>query len=351
MVPHAGRPLLPRREGELGVFSPKLSTKRMAHLSQMLLMMTKGGIPIVRALTLLQEEAHGRPYRKLLPPIIDALQRGETLATALRTQSKYLPDLFVEMMIAGDISGKHEAVLEEVARHYAQVLEIQRLYLRGAMYPILLLITAFVIIPYVRGLLFTKHSVEWYSVLFLWGLVRQHGPVVFVIWVLARLGLLRRITDPVLSRMWVIAKFWRRFALARFCRCMAILLDAGLGLRQAIERSAAVTTHPQLKRALCKAVPMVQQGVPLDEALNATGILPEMVSNMVHIGEASGRAEEMFGKCADYLYAEAIHPVQTIGIGLEAYLILLIFCLWVLSLILGMAVRALFEMLAAFWPG
>ncbi|MCC6697288.1 MAG: type II secretion system F family protein [Candidatus Hydrogenedentes bacterium] len=323
----------------------------MAHLSQMLLTLTKGGIPILRAFTLLQEEAHGRPYRKLLPPIIDALQRGETLAAALRTQSKYLPDLFVEMMVAGDISGKHEAVLEEAARHYAQVLEIQRLYLRGAMYPILLLITALIIIPYVRGLLFTKHSVEWYSLLFLWGLVRQYGPMFLVIWILARLNLLRYITDPIFSRLWVVAKFWRRFALARFCRCMAIMLDAGLGLRQAIERSAAVTTHPQLKRALCKAVPMVQRGVPLDEALNATGILPEMVTNMVHMGETAGRSEEMFHKCADYLYAEAMHPVQTIGIGLEAYLILLLFCLWILSMVLGMAVRALVEMLAAFWPG
>ncbi|MCC6486458.1 MAG: type II secretion system F family protein [Candidatus Hydrogenedentes bacterium] len=322
----------------------------MAHLSQMLLTLTKGGIPILRAFTLLQEEAHGRPYRKLLPPIIDALQRGETLSNALRTQSRYLPDLFVEMMIAGDIAGKQEAVLEELARHYAQVLEIQRLYLRGALYAILVLITAFIIIPYVRGLLFTKHSVEWYSLLFLWGLVRQHGPMFSVIWVLARLGLLRRITDPIFSRMWVIAKFWRRFALARFCRCMAIMLDAGLGLRQAIERSAAVTTHPQLKRALRKAVPLVQQGVPLDEALNATGILPEMVSNMVHTGEATGRAEEMFHKCAEYLYAEAIYPVQAIGIGLEAYLILMLFCLWVLSMILGVAVRALVEMLSAIWP-
>ena len=350
MVPHAGGRPRSRMEGDLGVFSPKLSTKRMAHLTQMLLMLTKGGIPIVRALTVLQEEEHGRPYRKLLPPIIDALQRGESLASALRTQSKYLPDLFTEMMIAGDVSGKLEAVQEELARHYAQVLEIQRLYIRGAMYPLLLVITVVIIIPYVQGLLFTKDSVEWYTVLFFWGFVKRYGRMFLIIWVLARLGLLRRITDPIFSHMWVIAKFWRRFALARFCRCMAILLDAGLGLRQAIERSAAVTTHPQLKRALCKAVPMVQQGVPLDEALNATGILPEMVSNMVHVGETSGRAEEMFHKCADYLYSEAIHPVQTIGIGLEAYLILLVFCLWVLSLLIGIAFRSLLEMLSALWP-
>ena len=333
----------------MGLFSSRFSTKQMAQLSYRLSSMTSGGIPIVRALSLLLEEPQGRPFRKILRPMVDVLQGGGSLAQALRAESKYLPDVFVETMIAGEMAGRLDMVLEDLTKHYEEVLRLQRLYWRGAMYPILLIITKEVIIPYVQGLVFAHDSMELYTLRFILGLIRAFGPTFLVILVLARLGILRKITDPIFSRIWPIAGFWRRFALARFCRCMGIMLGAGLGIRQSIERSAAVTTHPKLKRALCKAVPLVQQGVSLDDALQQTGVLPDMVRDMIRVGEVSGNDEELFYKAAEYLYAQAVYPVHTIGIGLTGYLILAWFVLLVFFALLSWIMGMLAESFSALW--
>jgi len=333
----------------MGLFSSKFSTKQMAEFSYHLSSMTNGGIPIVRALRLLSEEPHGQAYRKILPPMIDVLQGGGTLAEALRAESKYLPDMFVESMIAGEMAGRLDVVLEDLTKHYEQMLRLIRLYWRGAMYPIMLVISAVVIIPYVRGLIFSADSVEVYTLKFIWRLVRALGPYFLVILVLARLGILRKITDPIFSRIWPSAGFWRRLALARFCRCMGIMLGAGLTVRQSIERSAAVTTHPQLKRALCQAVPLVQQGASLDEALQETGVLPGMVQELVHVGELSGRDEELYYIAAEYLYAQAVYPVETIAVGLTGYLILACVALGILSFVFSWIVSILIESLNDIW--
>jgi len=278
--------------------------------------------------------------------MIDEIQGGGTLAESLRSQSKYLPGMFIETMVAGEVAGRLDVVLDDLARHYKQVLDFKRLYWQGAMYPIMLLVTAIIIIPYVQGLVFSQDSVEVYTLKFLWRLARSYGTPFLIILVLARLGILRRITDPIFSRLWPVAGYWRRFALARFCRCMGMMLGAGLSVRQSIERSAAVTSHPQLKLALRKAVPLVQQGETLGRALQQTGAFSSLMNEMVHTGELSGRDEELFYKVADYLYAEAVFPVQVIGMRLTAYLILAFFVLGILTMVLSWVLALLMQSLA-----
>ncbi len=333
----------------MGLFSSKFSTKRMAQLSYQLSSMTNGGIPIVRALSLLRESPHGKPFHKILPSMIDVLRRGGTLGDALRKESKYLPDMFVETMIAGEVAGRQDVVLEDLTKHYEQMLRLIRLYWRGAMYPICLLITWWFIIPFVSGFILTSLSPEAYILQFMWYMLRAYGPMFLAIVILARLGILRKITDPIFSRIRPIAGLWRRFALARFCRCMGVMLGAGLTIRQSIERSAAVTTHPRLKRALCQAVPLVQQGESLHEALSRTGVLPEMVQEMVNVGELSGRDEELLYKCADYLYAEAAYPVHVIAIGLTGYMILAMVVVGVVLFLASWVLGMLVESLNALW--
>lgn len=335
----------------MGLFSSKLSTKQMAHLCYRLSALTNGGIPIVRAFQHIAEEPHCKALRPIFVPMVDTLRAGGTLGEALRGQSRYLPDLFIETMIAGEIAGRLDTVLSDLNRHYERMLYLQRLYVRGAMYPLLLLLTFAVIIPYVQGLVLSSDSAEVYTLTFLWAMLRSYGPPFLIILVLARLGLLRKITDPIFSRIWPIAGFWHRFALARFCRCMGIMLGAGLTVRQSIERAAAVTTHPKLKKALCVAVPLVQQGTTLEQALRATDVLPELVQEMVRIGEITGCDEELFYKSAEYLYNEAVYPVHTIGIGLTAYLILAWFVLFVAMHLLGWVLALLVQSLGAVWSG
>ncbi len=313
----------------MGVFSPKLSLKQTAELCESLGTLTRGGIPVIRAFTLLSQERKGRVYKRILPPIIHALQQGANLDQALRAESKYLPDYFIEMMAVGEVSGKLETVLNDLSAYYADMVRQRRKYVEAILYFVLLLIVAFVIIPYVWGVVFTHDSLEIYTLKFIWARVKAWGPPFLVIWILARLGLLRRLTDPIFSRIWPTARIWHRLALAKFCRSMAILMDAGLGIRQCIERSAAVTTHPRLRHALRRAVPMVQQGESLQEALMATGILTEMVGEMIRIGEYSGKEEELFDKCAEYLYNETLHRFQSIAYALEGTLLFLIFISYV----------------------
>jgi type IV pilus assembly protein PilC len=318
----------------------------MAHLCHHLATITGSGIPIRRALTLLLEESHGRSYRRILLPMSDTIQRGGTLADAMRAESKYFPEAFIEMVIAGETAGQTAEVLKNLAAHYDEVLRLQRQFIQGAIYPIMIVLTIVVFIPYAHGLLFSTDSVEMYTLKFAGRLIAGYGPTFFVLVILGRLGILQRIIRPISYRLWPFGKLQYSLALARFCKCMSVLLDAGVGLSQTIERSAAATAHPRLRRALRTAVPMVQQGATLHEALSSAGVLPEMVRSMVHVGEESGKDAELLDRAAYYLYEEALHPVRTAAIGFEGYLILAGFLLYILGGIVQRAVAVLVQLAA-----
>ena len=282
--------------------------------------------------------------KRLMPPIIDHIKRGGTLAEAFRLQRRYMPDLFLELVDAAERGGKVEVAFDYLAHDYEKRVEFLRAMARQLMYPLLLINTAVYIIPYFKGLMLTKLSPEVYTFQFLMVNFISWLPFLAVFTVLRHFDLIEKLTYAVASRTWPWRGILHNMALVRFFRTLAMLLDAGLNVPRAIERAAATTVNPRVRNALVQAVPMVQRGTELTAALSSTGMLPELALEMVRTGEFSGRLEDLLRKSAQYIEESTTHYVYMLQFTLVALIMPLLIVIGILNMI-AMQVVAIFMLI------
>ncbi|MBM3855521.1 MAG: hypothetical protein FJ399_20595, partial [Verrucomicrobia bacterium] len=282
--------------------------------------------------------------RRLLPPILDRIKEGGSLADALRTQRRYVPDDVIELVAAAERGGKVEAAFDHLAHDYELRLEFLRSMVRQLTYPLTLWVSAGYIIPFFKDMYFTQDSIEVYAAKFLLNVFLSWLPLIIVWITLRHFGLLDKLVYAVASRTWPWRGILHHIALVRFFRCLAMLLDAGLGTPQAIERAAASTVNPRVRKALAKTVPLVQQGADLTEALQSTGMLPDLAIEMVRTGEYSGRLDDLLRKTAQYLQESTRHYVLMLQFSFFALLIPAFLVLYILSSLAGMLVAVFMQL-------
>lgn len=309
----------------------QLTTKQMDRFCHELRSLLDAGIPAKRALDLMARRRRGA-LKDSLVRMGDVIAAGGTLAQALRAESGLFPRLFVELMAVGEQSGKLEAVLERLARHYRDRLAIQQQYVSALAYPAAVVVGAYIGVPFIVGLLkgafipgtWPNDSIEMYTLYFFLDVLRYWGPPLLLLWVLVRTGLAGRIVPPIATYVEPLRGIVRRFALGRFWSTLAILTDAGLPVHDAIERAAAVVTNPFVARDLRKAVPAIQRGQTLDEAFRHCKWLDANEHAMVFVGEQSGKLEESFENLARWHFESAFHRLRSFGFVVESLAILLL---------------------------
>jgi type II secretory pathway component PulF len=194
----------------------------------------------------------------------------------------------------------------------------------------------------------TKESAELYSSKFLFNVFLSWLPTIVVVVVLRQFGMLDKLCYAVASRTWPWRGILHNMALVRFFRCLAMLLEAGLAVPQAIERSAATTVNPRVRAALTKAVPLVQQGTDLTRALQSTGMLPGLAVEMVRTGEYNGRLEELLKKTAQYIEDGTKHYVLMLQYTFFSLLIPAIIVAYILQLLAGSVVAVFIALRSTF---
>ncbi len=278
------------------------------------------GIPIVKGLQLASQHASTPRVRAMLSNMAENILDGASLSEAARTHRAALPDFFVEVVSAGEIGGRLDALLKDLADYYENMHEVQRFAAVSMVYPLLQL------------------SAAWFLGFFSLGLVRRLNPMaserfnlaayfreylgfqaialtiialLFIALVIAvRCGLLRAPGALIKNYVWPIRQISQKFALARFFRSMALLIGAGLDIRKCIERSAAVTMNPQIENDLLRAIPVVTQGGTLVEAFAGCRRISRVGREMIAVGEQSGNLEHTLKKVAEYHLSEAQAAVR-----------------------------------------
>lgn len=328
----------PPKGNRVGFLSRKLDVKTMAHFCRVLAQSSTGFVQIDRALELAAGPGAPVALRRMMPPILDRVKQGGTLAEALRVQRRYIPEDFLELVSAAERGGKVEVAFQYLAHDYELRLEFLRRMVRQLSYPFLLWISAAYIIPYWAGLMRATEGIEAYTLKFLWAVFISWLPLVTVFLALRHLGLLDKLCYAVASRTWPWRGILQKIALVRFFRCLAMLLEAGLAVPQAIERSAATTVNPRVRDNLAKAVPLVQQGASLTQALQTTGMLPDLAVEMVRTGEYGGRLEDLLKKTAQYIEESTYHYVRMLQFTFIALLIPAVLVAFILQMIAVQAI-------------
>lgn len=318
----------------------KVKPRDLSVFCRQMVSMLNAGVTIVQALNMLEEQTENKYMAKAIGDAKVEIGKGETLSNALTGSPDVFPEIMVQMIAAGESSGKLDIAFTRMAVHFEKSEKLRGVVKKAAMYPIMVLIIALVVvvvmlikvIPGYQDMFaemgadlpgITKVVVamsdfvvdRWFILLAIalvvvFGLKAysktKDGQVFFAS--LAR-------TIPIFGKLTV------KSAAASFARMMSTLIYSGLPMVEALAITADTMTNYLYKKKLNDCREEVKKGVALSEPLLADDMFPPMVGNMTKIGEETGQLEDMLTKLADYYDEEVEMATQTAMAALEPLII------------------------------
>ena len=304
------------KAGALSMFSKGVSIKDIAIFCRQFCTMIKSGITIIKALDILQLQTENKKFRKVLEIVYTDVQKGSSLSDSMRRQPIF-PDLLVNMIEAGEMSGNLDSILERMAVHFEKENKIINKIRSAMVYPIVLAVAAvsvvtfllIFILPTFIGM-FSSSGVTlpgptrlliaiskfitnfWYLIIaFIIGLV-------ILIQFLLRTEQGRLRWDSMKLTLPAIGGPIRKIITSRFTRTLSTLLSSGMSLMQALEITARVVGNKVAFNGIMFAREEMRKGLDLAGPIQRTGIFPPMVDSMIRIGEESGTLDEILESTA-----------------------------------------------------
>jgi type IV pilus assembly protein PilC len=280
------------------------------------------------------------------------VERGGDLAGALKKHSDVFPQIVISMVEAGEAGGILDAVMERLATHFGNQHDLEEKLRSATMYPIIvsclavvvMAVMVFFVLPQFAGI-FEDMGFEMplltRGLLAFSAFVIRYWYISIAVVIAAALALRRYLSTPrgreqldrLRLKLPLYGKIYSTMIVARFSRTLSTLLASGVSLIQALELVEKVINNTALAGALIEARRVIRQGQALAMPLAASGLLPPMLVEMIHIGEESGALDGMLARTAEFYESELtfildrlstiIEPVMLIAVGIFVAILLL----------------------------
>ena len=289
----------------------KVSAKELENFTRLLSSLLAAGVPLSRALVILQKESSSPAARAKWKEIHDSVVDGLPLADAMAKSPETFPRVYVAMVEAGEAGGFLDVVLAQIAEFQSREKELKSKVLTAMLYPCILLVLALGVlillltffIPKFQNIFNNMHTALPLITQIIIGashIVRSYGLLValglaglgFVLrtWFVSEKG--RRSWEGFILKVPLIGPLIAQFAMARFCRMLGTLIGAGVQLVQSLNVARRSIGNQTLVDAVAKAVERVQQGGRLGQSLSECRILfPGSVLEMISVAEESGKLD------------------------------------------------------------
>lgn len=329
---------IPGLQRRVKVSSLAVFAKQMAGL-------INAGLPLMRTLSILIEQAEDKLLREALVRVHSAVESGAAFSAALAQHPDVFPPLMVNMVRVGESGGFLGQSLTTVADTYKDEAELQNKIKSATTYPLIVLSIAILgviamitfVVPVFEGMFKNLGSelplptqiLVTLSNNMVWILpVMIVAGIVFWFWWLRNRNTerVRKVVDPLKLRMPVFGPLATKIAVARFSRGLSMMLKAGVPLVQALSIVGAASNNYKIEEAVRQVQESVKQGKTFSTPLAKAEVFPTMVSQMVAVGEESGTLPDMLSSIADFYEGEvktateqltsAIEPILIVGIGI-----------------------------------
>lgn len=329
-------PLKVRKQGGSGR-KGKPKPEDIAVFSRQLATMLQSGIPLVQAFEIIGA-GHDKPaMQRLVLDIKATVEGGSTLHEALAKHPLYFDDLFVNLVEAGEQAGALETLLDKVATYKEKTEALKKKIKKALFYPAAVMVVAVVVtvillifvIPQFESLFagfgadlpaFTRFVIDLSKGLQangLWFGAIAGGGVYFFMHTYKRSRPLRESVDRFMLKMPVLGPILVKAAIARYSRTLATMFAAGVPLVEALTSVAGATGNIVYENAVLKMRDEVATGNRLQRTMEATGLFPNMVNQMIAVGEESGSLDQMASKVADFYELEVDTAVDSMSSLLE----------------------------------
>lgn len=329
---------------EINLGKGKVKLKDLAVMTRQLSTMLKAGLPILRCLTILSEQSESRRLQEILLEVRDYVEKGDSLSGAMSRFDEF-PPLMVSMVQAGEVGGFLDTTMLEIAEAFEADVKLRGKIKAAMTYPIAVGVIAVLvvigmllfIVPVFAGLfsdlggalpLPTQILVNLSNLLtnpmfflpslvivfggFYWFKKSRNKPQV------------RRVLDPLKFKIPVFGNLFRKIALARFTRNFSTLLHAGVPILTTLDIVGSTAGNVVIQDAVKDVKDSVSEGSGIAKPLTKHDVFPDMVVQMIAVGEDTGALDSMLSKIADFYDQEAEATTESLMALLEPIMILVL---------------------------
>lgn len=345
--------------------SGRVKTKDLTIFSHQFAAMIDAGISLVDAFNILYEEAEHPKLKEVIREIQEDIETGSSLSDAMSRHPKVFPELYCQLVRAGETGGVLNTVLNQLAAHYDKQEEINGKVKSALYYPITILVIAvFVVIFLVvkivptfvgmfnsfgaalplptRILLGASDFLQTYW----WALLLGIGGLLAIFYSYRQTPSGELQLDKLILKIPVIGNMMQKVILSRFSSTLAILLGSGVDLISSLNIVEDVVGNKVYANALVEARGQVREGVSFSRPLANMPIFPSILVQMVKIGEESGNLVMMLNKVSNFYDREVGNAVEASISLIEPLMI--VFLAGVVGFIVISIVLPMFEMFQQF---
>lgn len=315
----------------------KITSGDITTFSRQLATMLESGIPLVQSFDIVSKGQKNQRMKNLIETIKKDIETGLTLAESLEKHPAFFNDLFCNLVDAGEKSGSLDIMLDKVATYKEKIETIKKKIKKALTYPMAVLAVAFLVtaallifvVPQFESLFkgfgadlpaLTRGVVSlsaffqsyWYIIfgvlggaIYAFSYAKKHSPN------------FAHSVDRALLKFPIIGTILEKAAIARFSRTLSITFAAGLPLVDALKSVSGATGNILYAKATDKIREEVSNGQQMQVAMANTHLFPNMVVQMIAIGEESGALEKMLSKVADFYEEEVDNAVDSLSSLLE----------------------------------
>ena len=305
--------------------------------------LTKAGLTILASLEVIGEQDRNPVLKKIVEGLIQSIRGGASISDSLQRYPKIFSALYVNMVRAGEVSGRLEQILERLI-FLGEAEEKLQMRVKSALrYPTLVLsalviaflvITNFIIprfaklfaksgvkLPLPTRILLGIHDVFAHYGWFVFGLAIV---LVFFLYKFLKTPEGKLLKDRAMLKVPVFGPLILKAEMSRFARIMALLIQSGIPALRALEIAGGSADNKVVASAIEKIHVSVTEGTGMTEPMKASGIFPASVVRMVRVGEETGKIDELLLKVSDYYDIQVEYTVTNLMVLIEPMLIVVL---------------------------
>lgn len=325
------------------LFKPKITSDDLIVFTRQMYALTKAGIPLLRAIEGLAENTSNKRLSAVLHDVVESLERGRELSTAMAAHPRVFPRLLVSIVHVGENTGQLEQAFEQLSEYLAREQETRKQVKTALRYPtfisIALVIAMFVlnifVIPTFASM-FKRFDVElplatrvligtsdffvaWWPAMLLVGV----AAIVFIRRYL-RTDTGRMRWDYLKIRLPLVGDIVLRSLLSRFSRSFGVMLRAGVPLTQALSLVAEAVDNSWMGKRINDMRRSIERGESLSRATRHSQLFTPLVLQMIAVGEETGKVDELLHEVADYYEREVDYDLKSLTARIEPIMLVIV---------------------------
>ncbi|HER62783.1 MAG TPA: type II secretion system F family protein [Desulfobacteraceae bacterium] len=320
-------------------FQPKVTGRDLVIFTRQLSTMIDAGLPLVQCLQILGKQQANPTFKKTLLALQNDVESGNTLADGMRKHPKVFDNLYANMIEAGEVGGILDTILSRLAAFKEKAMALQK-KIKGAMtYPaiclgislVILVVILVFVVPVFKEMFegfgsalpaptqIVVNMSEGMQSYFLY-IIMGSAALVFLIKKIYATEKGRIKMDAMFLKAPIVGDLIRKVAVAKFTRTLGTMLQSGVPILDALQVVGRTAGNKVIEIAVFRVKDAIAEGRAIAEPLEETGVFPNMVVQMINVGEQVGALDTMLEKIADFYDEEVDQAVENLTAMIEPFM-------------------------------